>query len=134
MLIYQNIYKCTPKESLFINDIFMKTNQIFNNIFDDIDYHGYYYKLIDKFENGVTCVRVELLNVNDNYYYQQIEDSHGFLTYNLIKKIDFKVREYNKNIFMTRQQIIENDETLQRQKRIQLIEQENINQPRRQFL
>ena len=40
----------------------MKTNQVFNNMFDDIDYHGYYYKVIDKLENGVTCIRVELLN------------------------------------------------------------------------
>ena len=52
----------------------------------------------------------------------------------MIKKINFNVKEYNKNMFITQGQIIKNDETLQRQKRIQLIEQENIKQPKRRFL
>ena len=124
---------CTPKESIFINDIFMKTNKILNNIYYEIDYKGKYYKITEKLDNEVICTGVGLLNINSIYHYKPLGDSKGFITYNLIKIIDFAVKELNKCIYLAREKIIKNDETFQRRKRIHLIEQENMNQPKSQF-
>ena len=102
----------------------METNHIYIDVFNNREYKGRYYKIIERKHKVAVCVAVEIEENNGIYYYRIVDDTKYFLFYNLIKKVDFLVREWNENVSLTPEQILQNDEREQRRRRIKLIEKE----------
>lgn len=114
----------TKEEHLLKNDIVMETKHIYIDIFNNREYKGRYYKIIERKNKVAVCVAVEIEEKNGIYYYRIVDNTKYFLFFNLIKKVDYLVREWNENVFLTPEQIIQNDELEQRRRRIKLIEKE----------
>ena len=57
----------------------MKTNEIFYNIFHEIDYKGKYLMIIEKLYNRIICSIIKLLNIYGIKYYKPLKENKGFI-------------------------------------------------------